>query len=116
MQAANSRSHQSYLGLHVLLIVACSIVMLGPFIFMLIVSLWPKEAFMSRTFPLSEITINNYFEVFRQIPFGRFYLNSIIVSVGTVTLQILMASLAAFAFARLRFKGRETLFCSTWRP
>ncbi|MFN8440734.1 MAG: carbohydrate ABC transporter permease [Caldilineaceae bacterium] len=65
---------------------------------------------MSRTFPLSQITINNYFEVFRQIPFGRFYLNSIIVSVSTVALQILTASLAAFAFARLRFKGRETLF------
>lgn len=65
---------------------------------------------MSRTFPLNQMTINNYFEVFRQIPFGRFYLNSIIVSVSTVTLQILTASLAAFAFARLRFKGREMLF------
>ncbi len=65
---------------------------------------------MARSFPLSQMTINNYFEVFRQIPFGRFYLNSIIVSVSTVTLQILTASLAAFAFARLRFRGRETLF------
>lgn len=65
---------------------------------------------MARSFPLSEMTINNYFEVFRQIPFGRFYLNSIIVSVSTVTLQILTASLAAFAFSRLRFRGRETLF------
>jgi len=65
---------------------------------------------MARSFPLNEMTINNYFEVFRQIPFGRFYLNSIIVSVSTVTLQILTASLAAFAFSRLRFRGRETLF------
>ena len=65
---------------------------------------------MARSFPLSEMTINNYFEVFRQIPFGRFYLNSIIVSVSTVTLQILTASLSAFAFSRLRFRGRETLF------
>ena len=65
---------------------------------------------MARSFPLSQMTINNYFEVFRQIPFGRFYLNSIIVSVSTVTLQILTASLAAFAFSRLRFRGRETLF------
>ncbi len=65
---------------------------------------------MARRFPLDQATIQNYFEVFRQIPFGRFYLNSIIVSVSTVFLQIITASLAAFAFARLRFRGRETLF------
>lgn len=77
---------------------------------MLLVSLWPKTAFLTREFPLHQITIQNYFETFRQIPFGRFYLNSLIVATGTVLLQILTASLAAFAFARLRFWGRETIF------
>jgi multiple sugar transport system permease protein len=109
MPTSTSHSHPPKWWLHLILLLA-SAVMLGPFAFMLIVSLWPKEAFMARSFPLSQMTINNYFEVFRQIPFGRFYLNSIIVSVSTVTLQILTASLAAFAFARLRFRGRETLF------
>jgi multiple sugar transport system permease protein len=77
---------------------------------MLLVSLWPKTAFLTREFPLNQITIQNYFETFRQIPFGRFYLNSFIVATSTVLLQILTASLAAFAFARLRFRGRETIF------
>jgi len=87
-----------------------SIVMLTPFGFMLLVSLWPKTAFLTRQFALDQITIQNYFETFRQIPFGRFYVNSLFVATSTVLLQILTASLAAFAFARLRFKGRETLF------
>lgn len=98
-----------YLWLHLLLILG-SIVTLAPFGLMLLVSLWPKTAFLTRAYPLEQITIQNYFETFRQIPFGRFYLNSLIVAVGTVSLQILTASLAAFAFARLRFWGRETLF------
>jgi len=93
-----------------LLLLLGSVVTLTPFGFMLVVSLWPKTAFLMGRFPLDQITIQNYFETFRQIPFGRFYINSLIVASSTVALQILTASLAAFAFARLRFWGRETLF------
>lgn len=107
--APQPRVQGNYLWLHVLLLLG-SVVTLTPFGFMLLVSLWPKTAFLTREFPLHQITIQNYFETFRQIPFGRFYLNSLIVATGTVLLQILTASLAAFAFARLRFWGRETIF------
>ena len=107
--APRPRTQDNYLWLHVLLLVG-SVVTLTPFGFMLLVSLWPKTAFLTREFPLDQITIQNYFETFRQIPFGRFYLNSLIVATSTVALQILTASLAAFAFARLRFWGRETIF------
>ena len=44
------------------------------------------------------------------LPFGRYFLNSAIVTVSVTVLQILISSLAAFAFARLRFRGRETIF------
>lgn len=107
--ASQPRAQGNYLWLHLLLLLG-SVVTLTPFGFMLLVSLWPKTAFLTREFPLNQITIQNYFETFRQIPFGRFYLNSLIVATSTVALQILTASLAAFAFARLRFWGRETLF------
>lgn len=100
---------RNFVWLHLLLLLG-SLVTLTPFGFMLLVSLWPKTAFLTRQFPLEQITIQNYFETFRQIPFGRFYLNSLIVAAGTVSLQILTASLAAFAFARLRFWGREAIF------
>ena len=72
--------------------------------------MWPNEAFLARRFPLSQITLNNYAEVFRVLPFGRYFLNSVIVTVSVTVLQILISSLAAFAFARLRFRGREAIF------
>ncbi len=87
-----------------------SLIMLAPFIVMLVVSLWPNEAFLARRFPLNQITLNNFIETFRVIPFGRYILNSAIVTLIVTVFQILIASLAAFAFARLRFRGREGLF------
>jgi multiple sugar transport system permease protein len=87
-----------------------SVVMLMPFLVMLVVSLFPNEAFLARRFPLDQITLNNYIETFRVLPFGRYFLNSSIVAVAVTILQILISSLAAFAFARLRFRGREVIF------
>ncbi len=58
----------------------------------------------------SKFAWDNYFNAFAAAPFGRFYLNSIFVAV-TVTLgQLVTCSMAAFAFARLKFWGREVLF------
>ncbi len=87
-----------------------SILMLMPFGVMLLGSLMPKADILRRTVVLENLTLHNYIETFAAVPFGRFYLNSLIVAVGTVVLQILIASLAGFAFARLRFRGRETIF------
>jgi len=87
-----------------------SVIMLAPFVVMVVVSLWPNAAFLARRFPLDQITLANYFETFTVLPFGRYFLNSTVVIVTVTVFQILIASLAAFAFARLRFRGREALF------
>ncbi|MBK8046664.1 MAG: carbohydrate ABC transporter permease [Anaerolineales bacterium] len=87
-----------------------SVLMLAPFALMLLVSLMPLSAFMKREFSLSVLTLNNYVETFRVVPFGRYYLNSIFVTVSVTIGQTLIASLAAYAFARLRFRGRDGLF------
>ena len=87
-----------------------SLIMLAPFLIMLVVSLFPNEAFLARRFPLDQLTLANYVETFRVVPFSRYFLNSTIVTVSVTVLQILISSLAAFAFARLRFRGREALF------
>ncbi len=96
-------------GLYAALLLG-SLIMLAPFVVMLIVSLWPNQAFLARRFPLEQITLANYVETFRVIPFGRYFLNSSIVTVTVTVLQIVISSLAAFAFARLRFWGRDGLF------
>ncbi len=81
-----------------------------PFMVMLLGSLMPKADILRRTVALDRLTLQNYVETFQVIPFGRYYLNSLIVATSTTALQILTASLAAFAFSRLRFRGREWLF------
>lgn len=97
------------IGLHTILLIF-SVLMLAPFVVMLVVSLVPTSAFLARNFSPSQFSLDNYRATFEQIPFGRYYFNSIVVTVSVTMLQILIASLAAYAFARLRFWGRETLF------
>src|SRR5215216_3310953 len=55
------------------------------------------------------IAWQNYAKTVTVMPFGRFYLNSLIVTTGVTLLQLLTSSLAAFAFARMRFPGRNAL-------
>lgn len=89
-----------------------SVIMLLPFAWMLSTSLkQPSEIF---TFPPiwipSHLAWENYVKTVSVMPFGRFYLNSLIVAASITVLQLLTSSLAAFAFARLRFPGRGALF------
>ena len=53
---------------------------------------------------------NNYVEVFNRVPYGRYIMNSLIVTLGSTLGQIITATLAAYAFARLRFPGKTVLF------
>lgn len=100
------------IALHLVLLFGC-IIMLLPFFWMLSTSLKASNAifqeFPPRWIP-EEFVWSNYIDAWTAVPFDRFYLNSIFVAVSVTTLQILTASLAAFAFARLRFRGRDTLF------
>ncbi|HEY3780359.1 MAG TPA: carbohydrate ABC transporter permease [Fimbriimonadaceae bacterium] len=52
----------------------------------------------------------NYAEVFHQIPFGMYYLNSFLVSAWVTFLTVLTSAMAAFAFARMHWKGRDAVF------
>jgi multiple sugar transport system permease protein len=55
-------------------------------------------------------TFSNYTYVFTQVPFARYLLNSLIVAVVVTVVALFFHSMAAYALARLRFPGRETLF------
>lgn len=52
----------------------------------------------------------NYRQVFETVPFERFYLNTILVTIARTLGGVFIASLAGFAFAQLRFRGREVIF------
>jgi putative chitobiose transport system permease protein len=55
-------------------------------------------------------TLDNYVRVWNQLPVANFFMNSIIVSVGTVILNLLFTSLAAYPLAKMKFKGRDVIF------
>ena len=101
-----------HIALHIILMAGCA-VMLLPFFWMLSTSLKERSAIFADFPPrwIPEVFAwENYSIAWNSVPFGRFYLNSVIVAVAVTLLQIGTASLAAFAFARLRFRGRDTLF------
>jgi multiple sugar transport system permease protein len=101
----------AHLLLHLVLI-GGSAAMLLPFIWMLSTSLKQTPQIFSYP-PIwipDPIAWENYATTVSVMPFGRFYLNSLIVATSITALQLLTSSLAAFAFARLRFRGRNQLF------
>lgn len=83
-----------------------------PFFWSIGTSLKPlRELFaVTPTFLPEVARWENYLDVFAQVPFGTFYVNTIFVTVARVIGQVFIASLAGFAFARLRFPGRDLLF------
>ncbi|WP_312879039.1 carbohydrate ABC transporter permease [Microlunatus parietis] len=94
-----------------MLLTTCAI-MIVPFVWMVLTSV--KSLAESTAVPLavlpSEWRWSNYAEVLRVLPFGSFYLNSLINVAVRTTGLLLLSSLSAYAFARLRFPGRDVLF------
>ncbi len=107
----NLRHTAGRVALHALLM-SIGILFMLPFIWSISTSLKPmNELFQVRpTLIPGEIRWENYRDVFDNAPFLRFYLNSLVVTIGRTLGQVAIASVAAFAFAQLRFPGRDAIF------
>lgn len=99
------------LVVYVLLLVGLLSVIL-PFIYMVASSLENQIQIGALTpqFWPNPLIWSNYQRVWNDLPMARFFLNSFIVSITITVGQLLTASMAAYAFARLRFRGRSSLF------
>lgn len=93
-----------------------AIFFLFPIVFMLVSSFKNSETQvvtdMSSLYafiPRGDLGIQNYFDVFGQLEFGRLMLNSTLIMLVTVLSGLLINSMIAYALARLRFKGRGVL-------
>jgi ABC-type glycerol-3-phosphate transport system permease component len=88
-----------------------AIAVLFPLYFMVANSLKTDSAFARNalTIPL-EPTLAKYIAAFRSADLGRYFLNSLVISVVSVAVATTIAALAAFAFAKMRFLGREAIF------
>lgn len=97
--------------LHVALILG-GLLMIAPLAWMLSTSLkQPEQIFIypPQWIP-RPVAWENYLKTVSVMPFGRYYWNSTLVATAVTVLQLLTSSLAAFAFARLRFPGRDVIF------
>ena len=86
---------------------------LFPFYWMILSSLKSYSAYnaeyVPKFFTLSP-TLQNYVDAFTTVSLGRYFLNTLIFTVVTTALMLIVITLAAFAFARLSFRGRDLVF------
>lgn len=99
------------IGIYLFLFIL-AIIMVFPFYWMIISALKTKaeyDAAVPTLFP-HEIHWENFANAWKAADFGRYMINTLIVGVTSTILSLVITILAAFAFARLKFKGRDTLF------
>ncbi|WP_371404432.1 carbohydrate ABC transporter permease [Kribbella sp. NBC_00662] len=108
----NSAARKVRSGVSHTLLVIVAIVFLGPLVYAVSTSLKPADEVFTPTPHLfgSEIRWKNYADAFTFAPFDRYFLNSLFVAVAGTLVVVAASSLSAYAFARLKFRGREQLF------
>jgi multiple sugar transport system permease protein len=95
------------------LLILIALFFLFPIVFMFVSSIKNNEtqiirdmSSISAFIPYGDLGLKNYFDVFKQMPFGRFMFNSIFIVSSTVLSGLVLNSMIAYALARLRFRGR----------
>jgi putative chitobiose transport system permease protein len=94
-------------------LVLLSLVTIFPFLWIFLTAFkGPTDAVYSTPPQLipHDPTFDNFSRVWKQLPVGHFFLNSILVAVGTTGFGVLITALAAYPFAKMRFKGRDAIF------
>ncbi len=102
----------TYTSLRYFVLIVGTVVVAVPFLWMVLTSLKVPSDVFTKTFRFlpTQWRFQNYVDVFDYIPFARMFLNSLFVGVVVTVSQLGTGILAAYAFARLKFPGREILF------
>lgn len=96
---------------HILLIIG-AFIMIVPFIWMILTSLksFSESMQVPPTILPEVLQFENYLNVFASVDFLKYYFNTIVLTLGRTLAQLFLCSLAAFAFARMNFPGKNTIF------
>lgn len=109
---ARIRSRVRSTVVHILLSL-WAVIVLFPFYWMVLTSVKSYSAYNSEYIPkfftLSP-TLQNYVDAFTAVPLGRYFTNTLVFTLITTLLMLAVITLAAFAFARLEFKGKRLAF------
>ncbi len=90
-----------------------ALIVLFPFYWMVLTSLKSYSAYNSEYVPklyTTAPTLQNYTDAFTAVPLARYFGNTLIFTLVTTAVMLVVTVLAAYAFARLRFRGRNLLF------
>ncbi len=90
-----------------------AVMVLFPYYWMLLTSVKGYGAYNAEYVPAfftTAPTLENYVSAFREVPLARYFLNTVVFTVVTTALMMAVIIPAAFAFARLEFKGRDLVF------
>lgn len=96
-----------------LLLSLWALMVLFPFYWMILTSLKDYGSYNAEYIPKLYTlapTLENYREAFSAVPLGRYFLNTIIFTLGTTAIMMVVITLAAFAFARVNFRGKNLVF------
>ena len=96
-----------------LLLVFWALMVLFPFYWMILTSVKTYSAYNSEYTPAFFTlapTFQNYIDAFTAVPLGKYLLNTLIFTLATTAIMLIVVTLAAYAFARLNFKGKNLAF------
>lgn len=112
---------RSLLLLRFMILCVLGLAISTPFVWMVSASFKPRREVEEVRIVPKEPTTHNYPIVLDRMPdpvtqqklglqFGRWYFNSVFIAVGVTVLQVLTSAMAAYAFSRIRWRGRDTVF------
>lgn len=90
-----------------------AVVVLFPFYWMILTSLKGYGEYNSEYIPkffAASSTLQNYADAFQTVPLGQYLLNTLIFTAATTAIMMVVITLAAYAFARLSFRGKNIVF------
>jgi multiple sugar transport system permease protein len=107
------RARVSAIGSYALLILL-ALLFIAPIAFMFVASLKPDELVLSQAGTIQGFipipaSPQNYQDVFDRVNFGQFFINSLFITSSIVLIGLLVNSMAGYAFARLRWRGRNSI-------
>jgi multiple sugar transport system permease protein len=105
----HSNTRSWHVVTHIILIIG-SLIMILPFVWMILTSFKPDSELLSSNWIPHSFAWANYRRAWLAAPFGRFYANSLVVSILATAGQVFTSALAGYAFSRVKFVGRSVLF------
>ena len=100
----------SWKFLSYVILVIGAVISLVPFVWMMLASVMSLGESLGANFIPSQVHFENYIEAWQGAQFSHFLLNSVIITVITLAGELVFSVMAAYAFARIKFPGRDIIF------